>query len=133
MNWRLILYLSLYGLIMAIATVYWIPSRTEPIFWLIIFIACAYIIAKKCTGDYFWHGFAVSVFNGIWVTAAHFILFDAYMENHPEAVEMNKSIPAIFSPRTWMLVIGPAISIVSGLVLGLFSWVASKLIKKTGS
>ena len=130
MNWKLILYLSLYGLIMAIATVYWIPSSTEPIFWLIIFISCAYIIAKKCTGNYFWHGFMVSIFNGIWVTAAHFILFDSFVENHPESVEMNERMPDLLSQRAWMLVMGPVISIVSGLVLGLFSWIASKLVKK---
>ena len=72
----------------------------------------------------------VSIFNGIWITAAHFILFDAYMENHPESAEMNERMPDLFSPKTWMLVMGPLISIVTGLVLGLFSWIASRLVKK---
>ncbi len=48
MNWNLIFKLSLFGLAMGIATVYWIPSNIEPYFWLVIFIICAYAIAKNC-------------------------------------------------------------------------------------
>jgi hypothetical protein len=37
MNWRLIAQLSLFGLAMGIATVFFIPSTIEPLFWLVIF------------------------------------------------------------------------------------------------
>ena len=40
MNWKLIFLLSLFGLAMGIATVYVIPSRLEPMFWLAISILC---------------------------------------------------------------------------------------------
>jgi uncharacterized membrane protein len=33
MNWKLIFLLSLFGLAMAIATVFVIPSNIEPLFW----------------------------------------------------------------------------------------------------
>jgi hypothetical protein len=55
-NWKLIFQLSLFGLAMAIATVYWIPQNVEPFFWLVIFIICAYLIAKRCSDKYFLHG-----------------------------------------------------------------------------
>ena len=54
MNWKLIFGLSLFGLAMAIATVFVIPSKIEPFFWLAIFIICAIVIAKgdhRCTID----------------------------------------------------------------------------------
>lgn len=51
MNWPLILKLSLFGLVMGIATVFVIPSRVEPLFWLGIFVVCAYVIAKQCPVD----------------------------------------------------------------------------------
>ena len=35
MKWKLIFLLSLFGLAMAFATVFWIPSMIEPVFWLV--------------------------------------------------------------------------------------------------
>jgi len=49
MSWRLILTLSLFGLGMGIATVAFIPSNTEPLFWLAIFVMCAYLIARNAS------------------------------------------------------------------------------------
>ena len=129
MNWRLIFMLSLFGLAMAVATVYWIPSDIEPIFWLVIMIICAYLIAKNVNDRYFMHGFMVSIFNCIWITAAHFILYNDYIANHGNELEQYEKMSSA-SPRMMMLVIGPVIGIISGLVLGLFAWVASKITKK---
>jgi hypothetical protein len=126
MNFRLIFLLSLFGLAMAFATVYFIPSTIEPIFWLMIFLVCAFIIARQASGKYFLHGFLVSIFNSIWITAAHVALADTYLPRHPQEVALAAKMPAL-SPRLMMLVMGPVIGIISGLVLGLFSWVASKL------
>ena len=126
MNFRLIFLLSLFGLAMAFATVYWIPSTIEPIFWLMIFLVCAFIIARQATGKYFLHGFLVSFFNSIWITAAHIALADTYLPRHPQEVAMMAKMPSL-SARVSMLVTGPVIGIITGLVLGLFSWVASKL------
>jgi len=47
MNWKLILQLSLFGLAMAFATVFVVPSNIEPLLWLPIFVICAYLIAKR--------------------------------------------------------------------------------------
>ncbi|MGA3051148.1 MAG: hypothetical protein ABSE00_04425, partial [Chitinispirillaceae bacterium] len=56
MNWKLILQLSLFGLAMAIATVFIILSKIEPFFWLAIFALCAYVIARQAPDRYFLHG-----------------------------------------------------------------------------
>ena len=130
MNTKLIFKLSLFGLAMAVATVFWIPSNIEPGFWLAIFLVCAYIIAKQCTGKYFLHGLLVSIVNSVWITAAHRIFFDTYVANHQEEMLQMASLPMDVSARTAMLIIGPIIGIVSGLVLGLFAFIASKLVKK---
>jgi hypothetical protein len=39
-------------------------------------------------------------------------------------------MPFTMSPRRMMLIAGPLIGIISGLVLGLFAFVASKIVKK---
>ncbi len=128
MNWKLIIQLSLFGLAMAIATVYWIPSLTEPIYWLAIFIICAFLIARYCTRKYFLNGFALGIVNSIWVTAAHVILFPEYMANHPDMQEVNASLP--IDPQLFMILTGPIAGAASGIIIGLFSYIAYRIMDK---
>ena len=87
----------------------------------------AYLIAKRAPGQYFLHGLCVSLLNSVWITAAHVLLFDAYIARHAKEAAMTKGMP--LAPRLMMLIMGPAIGLGSGLVLGLFSLVASKIVK----
>jgi hypothetical protein len=127
---RLILALSLFGLAMAIATVFVIPSSIEPVFWLAIFLVCAYIVATRAPGKFFLHGFLVSLVNCVWITTAHIALADSYLARHPDEAAMLTKMPMPDSPRLMMLMTGPMVGIVSGLVLGLFSFVAAKIMKR---
>jgi len=131
MNIKLILGLSLFGLFMAIATVYFIPSTVEPICWLVIALTCAYFIAKNAPGKYFLHGFCVSLVNCVWITSVHIILFTTYIATHVQELEMSNKFPIMQGhPRKQMLIMGPLIGIASGLVFGLFAFIASKIVKK---
>ena len=130
MNRKLIFQLSLFGLAMAFATVYFIPSNIEPFCWFTIFIVCAYFIAKNCTSKYFLHGLYVSLLNAVWITTAHILLFKTYIFNHPQEAAMINKMPMPDSPRLMMLMTGPVVGVVSGLVLGLFAFIVSKIMKK---
>ncbi len=116
---------------MAFATVYFIPSNIEPFCWLVIFIICAYMIAKKCSEKYFLNGLCVSLVNAVWITAAHIILFDTYISNHQKEAAMMAKMPLHVSPRLVMLMTGPIVGLASGIVLGLFAFIASKIVKKS--
>ena len=133
MNWKLIFSLSLFGLFMAFATVYFISSDVEPFCWLIIFVICAYIIAKNCTSKYFLQGLLVSLVNSVWITAVHIILYDTYIAHHANEAAMMRNMPFPNHPRRMMLVVGPVIGLISGIVLGLFAFVASKIVKSNKS
>lgn len=130
MNWKLILQLTLFGLVMGPATVYIIPSNIEALIWLPIFILCAYLIAKHCVALYFLNGFMVGVINAVWITAAHLILFDTYLLRHgSEAVLYHyEAIP--MPPKAAMIVLGIFSGVASGLILGLFAFIASKIVKR---
>ena len=130
MNWKFIFSLSLFGLAMAIATVYFIPSNIEPFFWLLIFVICAWRIAKVCSAKYFLHGLFVCLLNCVWITAAHIILFNAYINNHPQEAAMLQRTPLPSYPRLMMTLMGPVVGIVSGIIMGLFALIASKMIRK---
>src|SRR5215813_900569 len=108
MNWKLIFTLSLFGLGMAFATVYFIPSTIEPLFWLAIFMACAFFVARYAPGKYFLHGFTISILNSIWITIVHASLFYSYIARHPEFQQMLDNLPPDLGghPRRLMLPIG---------------------------
>ncbi|MFN7924421.1 MAG: hypothetical protein U0Q16_30235 [Bryobacteraceae bacterium] len=130
MNWNLIFKLSMFALAMGIATVFVIPSNMEPLFWLPIFLICAFLIAKNAPGQFFLHGLALGLINCLWVTGAHILLFDQYAANHAAEAEMMKSMPMPDSPRLMMALFGPMIGLVSGVVIGLFALAANKIVKQ---
>jgi hypothetical protein len=72
----------------------------------------------------------VGIVNSIWITASHVLLFDQYIARHPQEASMMKSMPLPDSPRVMMLLTGPVIGVISGLVLGLFAFIASRLVRR---
>ena len=131
MNWKLLLPLSLLGLIMAGATVSLIPEKSEWIFWIVIFVFCAYMIAKRCTEKYFLHGFVLSLLNSVWITAIHIIYCSTYMRNHADMSPAQMHMPESMwmHPREVMLIMGPIFGAIFGLFQGLFAFIASKFVK----
>lgn len=130
MNWKIIFGLSLFGLVMAFSTIYFIPSNVEIYCWLAIFVLCAYLIARYAPSRPFWHGFLVSLCNAVWVTAVHIILFDIYLANHAREARMMSKISMADHPQLMLLATGPIIGVLSGVVLGFFALIARKLVKK---
>jgi len=132
MNWKIIFQLSVFGLIMAFATVALIPEMFEPAFWLLIFIFCAWVIAKVCAGKYFLYGFLVSIVNSVWITSVHAAFRDTYVAHHPQAASMRANMPPYFAthPLLAMVLMAPVFGVVFGIILGSFSFIASKIVKK---
>jgi hypothetical protein len=111
---------------MGIGSVFFIPAKIEPLFWLVIFAYCAYVIAKRCARQHFLHGLCVSLVNSVWITTAHVAFFDTYLARHVREGAMAASMS---SPRLMMALMGPVVGLASGLVLGLFALVASRFVK----
>jgi len=130
MNYSLILKLSAFGLLIGVGSVYFISSSVEPICWLIAFVISAYSIARQAEGRFFLHGFLTSLANCVWVTGAHVLLFKDYVAHHAEEMAMMANSPLPEHPRLMMLITGPLIGAVSGLVQGLFVLAAVKLLKR---
>ena len=129
MNWKLIGLLSLFGLAMGIATVFVIPSNIEPFCWLVIFLFCAYVIAKNSSGKHFLHGLLLGLANTVWITAAHILLFDQYLARHAREVAMMNSMPLPASPKLMIGIVGPIVGLISKVILELLAFVAGKLVK----
>jgi hypothetical protein len=130
MNWKLIVLLSLFGLAMAFATVYFVPSSIEPLLWLPIFVLCAFLIARQAPGKYFLHGLLLGILNSVWITAAHVILFEPYLAHHAREAAMMNSASMPLPPRLMMLCVGPVVGVVSGIVIGLLAMIAAWIVRR---
>jgi uncharacterized membrane protein len=123
---KLALSLSMFGLAMALATVWVVPPALEPFCWLAIFAFCAITIARNAEQKVFLHGLLVSITNSAWMTSAHIVFAERYLAHHPQEAAMAATMS---SPRLMMLVTGPIVGVASGLVLGLLAWIASRFVK----
>jgi hypothetical protein len=130
MNWKLILQLSLFGLVMAFATVFVVPSNLEPLLWLPIFIVCAWLIARSAPRLHFLHGLLLGVVNSVWITAAHVAFFDQYLAHHAKEAAMMRSSTTPIPPRLLMACVGPVIGVVSGVLIGLLALVAVWILRR---
>ena len=129
MKWSLIFILSLLGYLMAIATVFLIPTSIEPFFWIPIFLFYAYIIAKRAEGDYFLHGLFLGIANSLWISVTHVILFVKYIYNNGRVSETLAKLPKLGPPRLMLLIYGPMIGVIAGIILGLLCLGASKIVE----
>lgn len=128
-NGKLILQLSMFGMAMSIATVFYIPSAIEPAFWLAIFLFCAYAIAANCARLRFLHGLLLGLANCVWIVAGHVALADRYLANHAREAQMMKQMPIAASPQVLMALTGPFIGVISGVLIGLLALLAGTFIK----
>jgi len=127
MNWKLILTLSLFGLAMAILSLFGL-GIFEFLLWLAIFVLYAVIIARRAPGKYFLHGFGERR-KQYFGSAIHATFFSMYVKNNPQ---MAQGTPPGMNPRIMMIVAGPVVGAVMGVVAGLFAFIASKIFKTSG-
>lgn len=129
MNWKLILLLSMFGLAMGLATVFFIPSNIEPACWLPIFLLSAFLIARGTSTGAFQHGVFLGLANGVWITAAHILFFNRYIATHPSEAAMMQMMPMPNSPRLTMVLTGAMAGAISGAIIGVFSFIVSRFVK----
>jgi small-conductance mechanosensitive channel len=129
MNWKLIFSLSMFGIAMAVAGLFGLTRHVEPLLWLAIFIFYAGWIAKHVPSKLFLHGFLVSVVNGVWIAIIHAAFHSTYLENNPEMLEDYQKFSQYMNPQTMMLIIGPCIGAITGVVAGLLAMIAGRILK----
>ena len=129
MNWKLILGLSTFGLLMAFGTVFLIPSSIEPAFWGVIFLISAFLLARSLSRRHFLNGLMVGIVNSVWVTVAHIVFFERYLAGHASEAVMAALLPPGRSLKLAMAVMGPIVGVISGCVMGVLAWIGGKFVK----
>lgn len=130
MNWKLVSTLSCFAVAMATASVLGKTAGIEPFLWAIIWLVCAFVIARNTVTKRFLHGLLVGLSHGIINSIIQSLFFDTYLSHNPQLQNQFEQIPGGLPPRIFVLLAGPAIGIASGVVIGLLAILGSKLLRK---
>jgi len=128
MNWKLIILLSLLGVVSAVLSVYLLAPTAEFFVWIGVTLASALLIGRYAARRWFLHGFVLAMVNAFWVTVTQVALFHTYVATHPEYLRMTETLPDVLAahPRRLVLYRAPIIAVLSGMVTGLFAWIAGR-------
>lgn len=124
MNWKIIFYLTLVSVVIAIASVFGIfNSNFMPLIMLIFSVAAGYVIAKKSNSQLFMNGVMVGLFSGILISVIQAVMFDTYLQHNIESLDGFKNITGALPTTSVILFLGPFIGIIYGIIAG---WTAKK-------
>ncbi len=129
MNLALLLKLSLFGVAMGIATVFVLPTQVEPLFWVLIFLFCARMLARKAGGRLFLHGVLLGLANSVWVTAAHIAFLKRYSAFNPQESAWIAITPMHDTPWLAMVLTSPIFGLFFGVLLGSMTLAAARFVR----
>jgi hypothetical protein len=128
MNWKLILSLSGFGLVMGILSLFGLLSGIEGWVWLAIGVFCAGWMGTQLAERRFLHGFLVGLIGGGVAPVIQTIFFSTYVANNPEFTQAAAQLPPGFPLRLVAVIAIPIGGLLSGVVLGLLTMLAGKLL-----
>jgi hypothetical protein len=130
MNWRLIISLSILGIIFGIASVFGFTSGREWLAWLCIGVYSAWRFTRQSREELFLHGFYLGILAGFFSSIIQALFVSTYLTNNPRMVEALNALPQGLHPAAVVLIMGPIIGTVSGVVFGVLAVVTGKLVRR---
>jgi hypothetical protein len=131
MNVRLILSISSFGVLVGVGSVVgMIRMGQEGPAWLVLGLIAATWIALQAPGRAFVHGFVAGLIAGLVAPVIQILFFPSYLAHNPIAAESFRQLPAGASPRLFVLLVTPVLSLLSGLTLGTLAWAARKALRR---
>lgn len=130
MNWKTILLLSLFAILMGVLSVFGVIPDFEWLMWLVIAIVSGYVLNKQTKKLLFTHAVVTGIIMGVFNAVIQSVLFDTYLLTDPQ-IEGLSQWPTTIEPQYFLLIAGPFIGIVYGLVIGLFALIFKKISKSS--
>jgi len=117
---------------MGILSLFGLTQGIELYLWIVIAFVAAYLFARKLTAKHFLTGLIAGLFMGLINGLMQGGFYDMYIANNPEVAQrlQEQPIPAGMSPAFFILLTSPIVGLIYGLFVGLFSFVAAKILKK---
>jgi uncharacterized membrane protein len=117
MNIRLIINLSLPGLLLGVLTSFGYLVNFEWIMWIAFWGVSAIIINKKQNSKKLLHAFVIGCIFSLLVHLAQLALLDIYLTHNPGYEESLRTFSKDMSAKQFILNIGILLSLVNGAVL----------------
>ena len=117
MNWTIILLLSSFGLVMGLLSIKGYIQKLETFLWILFGIITSLILSKNIDNKTFLHALLIGLFWGVLNGLTQSAFYDQYLANNANLQERFKQSTFI-QPRYLVLVTGPVIGLITGLVLG---------------
>jgi hypothetical protein len=130
MNWRLILSLSLFGLLLGISSVLGLTREREWIGWLLIGAYASWKFAIRSREELFLHGFYLGILSGVFSSVVQALFISTYLSSNPRMVEALNALPQGLHPSAVILIMGPIIGTVIGVVFGVTAVVVGRVMKR---
>ncbi len=118
MNWKIILLLSLFGAAMGITSLTGATEKIELYLWIAIAVICAFAIVAKVESKFFLHTLLIGIFSAFLNSIIGAIFFDTYLQNNPTVAAGLSQQPTFPSIRTFSFLVGMAIGVIYGSVMG---------------
>ena len=115
---------------MGFASVFGITGSKEWVFWIIIWLVFAVIIAKNVKTKLLGHGIMIGILAAFTGGIVKAFLYSTYLVNNPDFAEKAKTVPASLSGEAIMIFTSPVVGLLTGFVLGVFAIIASKILAK---
>jgi len=123
MNIRLILMLSLLGLVVGILSVVGvIRAGVESVVWLAIALIYGAVLARRAPGKFFLHGFLTGLIAGALAPLVQAAFLGQYLSHNPKAADTLKALPANLPAAVLIILAAPFTGAMLGLVTGLITW-----------
>jgi hypothetical protein len=119
-----------FGVIVGTASLFGLTRGVEEWLWLFIGIGSAFLIARHAPGHPFAHGFTGGALAALASSVLQMALFSTYAAHNPETATAVTQLPQGVSLRATFVLIAPLIAAASGVIVGLFAWIASKLVRR---
>ncbi|MGH9787840.1 MAG: hypothetical protein ACRD4U_03945 [Candidatus Acidiferrales bacterium] len=131
MNWKLIVSLSGFGVVMGVLSVLGLSQGIEGWLWLALCIFCAGWMGTQLAERRFLHGFLTGLIGGAVAPVIQALFFSTYVANNPEFMQAAGQLPPGISPRIITVVAIPLGGLLSGVVLGLLTMLAGKVLYRS--
>jgi hypothetical protein len=129
-DWRLVLYLSLFGpAIGALMVLGALPEGGERLAWLVATGVSAVLIARR-TAAPVRHGALVGFLSGATSTLVQALFAATLLTNNPWMVERFAEMPEGFDPQFFIFMLVPFIGVASGFALALVSLLGAKAMRR---
>lgn len=131
MNWRLVALLSCLSVVLAAVSLIGFARGHEWVLWLLIGIIGAWQFATKVSENHFLHGLYLGIFSGILNSIFRALFFESYIASNPNMLDALAGLPQDLSPRMVILIMGPLVGSLVGVVYGLLAAAGSLVRKRT--